>query len=803
MMDNTKKIVPNSGLYSNRFITYPTNTNPYPITINNHNGHKTHINSTNPHSLKNAFNMNNRGIKLNKQNLNSSKNSINSSDNASNNSLKSIINKIQFSNNKEMPVHNLKNKKYVLNSLNYSKLSNDENSLNKNDSINNSINNIHVNNKVKNLNSSGKLSNQKINDNIQISLMIKEKIEKAKLNEEILLPPIEIHLDSLNITKPIKIKGQENSYLYINEGPILIDFESVNNKNNNNKVIFSQIQIVYNDDNLNKEKKISSLFKIHPSSYLELEDCDIVFRNKKNEHKFSASPQNLEGNKDKKSVTFLLFSNKKEEKNQNFNPSVLNLTNTRIYNFYQSIRAGQNCIITINKSAFIQNYGKAIVMINPILLKINETLFEYNEDNNIHVKFIDECLFEEKRKLLFNKNEFDKSICNNICIEGVKNEKLDLSIIITKNNFHNTLSDGVLIYDLIYNYFEITDNIFLQNKGNGLNIQKSFFNNINNEKNINSNINNNMYQPVKIKNNQFIENKGFGLFINDCIIELISNKFVLNRQSGIILCNIIIDDPKKGLEGINLNSIKGDFSSIINSKTSSSIIKNSFYENGECGLYIYGYPYKVNIQESIFISNIKNGISIDLDCLYTNNNFLTKLNEYKSITQIQKIYDLCNIILNKCIIEKNMKNGILLNSCLIFCEETFIVNNLNYAISIKRKEYQNCFKEGKKNEINGTMGGDWGEIDLNKGIHCGFGCIPKSEINYKIKEEIIKNAPLYLNQSDDIRSIDEELQKRKEQSVIDFNLNSIDKVYKKVPSAPVNNKNNKNDIEDEGGCYIF
>ena len=800
MMDNSNKILPNSGLYSSRYITYPINTNENSINISNHNGYKSQFNSINPHSLKTNFTMNNRGVRLTKQILNFSNNSINSrgkaftnnldeQSNSSNNSLKSMINKIQYS-KKEMPFNNLKNKKYNLNSLDNSKMNNNDNS----------INNICVNNKIKKLNSSGMLT-QVNSDNKQISLMIKEKIQNAKVNEEILLPPAEINIDSLNITKPIKIKGQVNSYLYINEGPILIDFESFNNKNNiknnnNNIVKFSQMQIVYIDNKISKEKKITALFKIHQSSFLELEDCDIVFQNKKNERISSAPSQNLGDNREKKSVALSLVSNKKDDKNHNFNPSVLTLTNTRIHNFYQSIRAGQNCIININKSAFIQNYGKAIVVINPIILKISETLFEYNEDNNIHIKFLDDCLFEEKRKLFFNKNEFDKSIGNNICIEGGKNDKLDLSIVITKNNCHNTFTDGVLIYNLIYNYFEITDNIFQQNKGNGLNIQKSFFNNINN----------NLYQPIKIKNNQFIENKGFGLFINDCIIELVSNKFTLNRQCGVILCNIIIDEPKKGLEGINLNSIKGDFSSIIKStKTSSLISNNSFYENGESGLYIYGYPYKVNIQESIFNSNIKNGISIDLDCLYdNNNNFISKLNEYKSITQIQKIYDLCNIFINKCIIEKNLKDGILLKSCLILCEETFIINNLNYAISIKRKEYQNCFKEGKKNLINGTMGGDWGEINLNKEVHCGFGCMPKSEINYKIKEEIIKNVPFYLNQSNDTKSVDEGLQKRKEQTFLDFNLSNNEKVCVKRSSAPVDSsKNNNKDIEDEGGCYIF
>ena len=104
------------------------------------------------------------------------------------------------------------------------------------------------------------------------------------------------------------------------------------------------------------------------------------------------------------------------------------------------------------------------------------------------------------------------------------------------------------------------------------------------------------------------------------------------------------------------------------------------------------------------------------------------------------------------------------------------------------------------------MGGEWGEINLNKEVHCGFGCLPKSEINYKKKEEIIKKVPFYLNQNSDNRSIDEGLQRRKEQSFNYFNLNEVDKVYMKRASAPVNGikeKDDKKDIEDEGGCYIF
>ena len=578
MKDNCRKNIPNSGFYSNHHNNFLIHTHTNSLNINNQNTYKPQINTDKPLSLKNTFTKENRVSAFNKMNnnLNFSNNSINSFDkastnnmdeqsNASNLSLKSMINKIQYS-NKEISFPNLKNTKYASNSLNNSGISQNENTNSK-------------------YNYKSSIRPNPISNNAdikQISLMIKEKIEKSKINEEIILPPVQISLDSLNITKPIKIKGQENSSIYINEGPIEIDFEAssniiINNNinmKNNNIVKFSQIQIIYNDSKSNKEKKITPLFKIHPSSFLELEDCDIVFQSNKNEHISSAPPTFLGGYKDKKSVAFLLFSNKKDDKIKKFNPIVLNLTNTRVHNFYQSIRAGQNCIININKSAFIQNYGKAIVMINPIFLKVSETLFEYNEDNNIHIKFLEECLYEEKRKLFFNKNNFDKSIGNDICIEGIKHEKLDLSIVITKNNFHNGLTDGVLIYDLIYNYFEITDNSFLKNKGNGLNIQKCFFNKIN--------TNNYLYQPIKIKDNQFIENKQFGSFINDCIIEAISNKFTLNRQSGMILCNIIIDDPKKGLEGINLSSNKGNFISIIKSiKKCSMILKNSFFENGD------------------------------------------------------------------------------------------------------------------------------------------------------------------------------------------------------------------------------
>ena len=138
-------------------------------------------------------------------------------------------------------------------------------------------------------------------------VIIKKKIN---IKYEIILPNEEIELDTLTLKYPIKTKGQPNYVLYIKDGPVFIDFTNYTN-NNHNFVKFSQLRIIYADNQLKKEKKITTLFKIYPSSFLELEDCDIAFQTKKNEIIPSGMPKPSALNKDKKSVAFLQLSNKK------------------------------------------------------------------------------------------------------------------------------------------------------------------------------------------------------------------------------------------------------------------------------------------------------------------------------------------------------------------------------------------------------------------------------------------------------------------------------------------------------------
>ena len=766
-MEDRKIILQNSSSNNSNQRVHFSNM----VKNNNNNQNKLPIKSSNSGNINYVYNNNKEKIHENiakKYYSNKSleemnkdtKSNYSAQSNNSSQTIKSMVDLINTSGKSldGFSFKEIKCRKYPIDSLNSSKMSQDAKYVSTNYSIN------HKELITQNT--------QFINDP-HMNLVIKQKIENAKLNEEIILPNSEINLESLTINKPITIKGQQNSCLFINGGPILIDLENYNKGMNNNPknfIKFSQMRILYDDSKVNKDKKITILFKLHPSTFLELEDCDIGFQ----------PLSKTKSNKEKKSVAFLLSSNKTLENNKNKldlnypNTTILNLTNTRIHDFYQSIRSGQNCIANITKSAFLQNYGKAIVMINPISLKINESLFQNNMDNTVHVKYIEDNLFEEKRKIFINKNEFENTLGNHVCIEGIKSPKLDLSLVLTKNNFIKSNTDGVLAYDLLYNFFEIGNNIFKKNQGNGLYIQKSFYNKV--FLSLNKNI---QYQPIKIKDNQYIENKGFGLFNNDCIIEAISNKFKLNRHSGMFLCNISVDDPKQGFNGIqNFNSNNNnnnynlidddDFSTIIKEvKRSSNLLNNSFIENGENGLFVYGYPYYINIFENVFNRNCKNGISIDLDPLYKNNNninnnlnnnniinintkkrnqdFNTLLSEFKSCPN-KSSTELADITITNCVIENNKKTGIVLNSCLIYCDGSFIINNLDYAISIKKKEYQHCFKSGKKNVINGSIGGSWGQIDMGK-EGCGFFCMGKDKLDLSKKEDILNKVPKSLDES--------------------------------------------------------
>ena len=133
--------------------------------------------------------------------------------------------------------------------------------------------------------------------------------------------------------------------------------------------------------------------------------------------------------------------------------------------------------------------------------------------------------------------------------------------------------------------------------------------------------------------------------------------------------------------------------------------------------------------------------------------------------------------------------------------ENWNINNLDYAISAKKKEYQYCFKDGKNNVINGGLGGDWGQVELNDDITCKFSCVGETKIDNRKKEEIVKKVPSYSEQNEE-KSLDEDYSKKKINFSYNNKYNNIFNQNDKINKTTAQN-DKKLQNEEEKGCNIF
>ena len=140
--------------------------------------------------------------------------------NSSSNTIKSMLNTINknMKSTDDISFVEIKCRKYPLESSNSSS----------NESKYMSTNYYSINNNANKKFSNVPNSKNQIINNKEMNIAFKQKIENAAFKEEILLPPYELNFSSLNITKPIRIKGQQNSCISINEGPILIVLKLLN-----------------------------------------------------------------------------------------------------------------------------------------------------------------------------------------------------------------------------------------------------------------------------------------------------------------------------------------------------------------------------------------------------------------------------------------------------------------------------------------------------------------------------------------------------------------------------------------------
>ena len=131
------------------------------------------------------------------------------------------------------------------------------------------------------------------------------------------------------------------------------------------------------------------------------------------------------------------------------------------------------------------------------------------------------------------------------------------------------------------------------------------------------------------------------------------------------------------------------------------------------------------------------------------------------------------------------------------------MNNVEYAISIRKKEFQYCFKDGKNNTIYGSMGGNWGRVDSSGEAIC-FSCMGGQKLDMKKKEEILKKVPSFINQSEE--SMENYIGKKINFSHNNNNNNTnlsnrMNKSY--AENEKKNNINKKPNKEEDDGCFIF
>jgi hypothetical protein len=540
----------------------------------------------------------------------------------------------------------------------------------------------------------------------------------------------------LKITKPLKFIGQTGSELRVTEGPIIIN---ISDNYENEVVKFNQVKIVFqtkdnNDNPNNNETKF--LFKLYSGSLVEIEMCDIICEKANS-----------------KKICFTLTSQYKKKGDQNVTPqiSILTIISTNISKFYQAIRAGENSIINLEKSYINSNYGKAIVILNPLITKIVETVFEKNVDNAIHVKFLkDDSLFNENRKIYIQNCDISYNHGNGIYIDGIENFSFDLDIVISNNIIKRNKLDGVFLCDIYINSLNIFDNKFHENKVNGLNLQKIHY-----KDQVKSLVTNSSSSEtpslILVKNNEFNDSDFFGVLLNDCKAVFTGNTFMRNKQSGIILCVANFSDIYNSTSNNKISSNTNNTSTTGESNicTGTTTLKNNtFMKNGCNGIKIYNYSFFVNISECKCIENIDYGIYIETDNVSHDKD---KVKNFKNADSSKMPKEVL-VYINNSTINSNLKSGLFLNNSFMYLENTNINDNIDYAIHTPKEEYRHYFKYNKdkhKGMIVGSVGGPWGDVSLSSKYLCSGMC--NTTIKKKKFEENLP-TPSKANSADNVEA---------------------------------------------------
>lgn len=616
------------------------------------------------------------------------------------------------------------------------------------------------------------------------------------------LPGNLIYLKHLEINRPITLKGKSGTVIVIEEGPIIINLGK-----NTDSVKFFQIDFIFKPkiDSMSyniTEPLVYYLFKIYPGSLLEIEMCNISAERSKNiPQKFfcfqilsqqisnnSFNLQDISGN-----------SNKLKEIKIKHWISYLKLSSSKISKFDQTIRAGENSIIEIENCVFDYNIGKVIVLLNPIILRLINTVFEMNLNNIIHIKYIKNKTFDDKQsnnfkinndfsqksKIYLEGNEFTRNYGCGIQLEGEKGVDTEIEILINKCIFKKNKGNSIFISDIIIQKLRIDSCSFLFNGENGIYLQniKLYFilfnsnlvksidkpnevkfkelkdEQINNKhiEYILTTMNLNTYTessndykdflPV-IRKNKFIDNDLCGIFINNVQAIISENEFIKNKAGGIIFCDInesnkhnqiIKEREYKILSTTNKNINHLSQSSDCGNYLNTYIQKCDFIKNGGSGIKITKYDFFISICNCLFQENIEYGLYIEGKSELVKE----KIQKFKSFESNQSTNDSLsnypnetNVLFSSSKVLFNLRSGIYLNNKLLYIKESGICDNIHYAIEIPEENQKNMFIIDKKSEK--MLNGTLGGNWGEVSISQKFNCVGCLSTEKKVKKYIIR-----------------------------------------------------------------
>ena len=616
------------------------------------------------------------------------------------------------------------------------------------------------------------------------------------------LPGNLIYLKHLEINRPITFKGKSGTVIVIEEGPIIINLGK-----NTDSVKFFQIDFIFKPKVDSFSYKITEpliyyLFKIYPGSLLEIEMCNISAERSKNipqkffcfqilSKQISSNSFNLQDSSGN--------SIKNESKIKDW-ISYLKLSSSKISKFDQTIRAGENSIIEIENCVFDYNIGKVIVLLNPIILRIVNTVFEMNLNNIIQIKYIKNKTFDDKQinsfklkndfnqksKIYLEGNEFTRNYGCGFQLEGEKGVDTEIEVLINKCNFKKNKGNSIFISDIIIQKLRIDSCSFLFNGENGIYLQNIklyyiLFNfnlvksidkqsevkfkemkdeQVNNKQieyilttmNLNPNTDSSSndlkdYLPV-IRKNKFIDNDLCGIFINNVQAIISENEFIKNKAGGIIFCDIndsnkqnqlIKDREYKALSTTNKNINHISESSEGERYLSTYIQKCDFIKNGGSGIKITKYDFFISICNCLFQENIEYGLFLEGKSQLENG----KIQKFKSFESDQSTNaslsnypNETNVLFSSCKVLFNLRSGIYLNNKLLYIKESGICDNIHYAIEIPEEHQKNMFIIDKKSEK--MLNGTLGGNWGEVSISQKFNCVGCFSTDKKIKKYIIR-----------------------------------------------------------------